>query len=59
MNDMQREAFERHLITCLEFSKPGIMIHRTETGYDHVDMQENWKTWQAAIRHMREQEDKA
>lgn len=59
-DDMRREAFERWAR-----ANGGSIKICTDRGsylrgsYEHIATHEQWVGWQAAIRHMREQEDKA
>lgn len=54
-NDMQRDAFERW---AAENNYPLVRFHPDNIGYASSAVNAAWLAWQAAIRHMREQEDK-
>lgn len=60
-DDMQREAFERWIALppyehdCKRYTEAGPW----PGAYKRYETELAWEAWQAAIRHMREQEEKA
>ena len=54
-DDMRRETFEHHFSDC---NLRRVSMGRSDI-YESTQTSALWEGWQAAIRHMREQEGKA
>lgn len=57
-DDMQREAFEHIMIRDFGWHRSGIDVLSSGSGYEDGELQIAWEGWCAAIRYIREQEDK-